>query len=124
VQAHLFAAKMHNGKNILHPTATVFKQHSANRQKSRFCGYWQNLMHLTTKKICTLCLFYSFIFYISSVGTKPNRFSVPWKGKQYFFLRHSTAIKFFSILLHQIHIPKPYLKIHHNHNQHHHELFS
>jgi len=59
------------------------------------------------------------------VGTKPNRFSVPWKGKQYFFLQHSTAIKFFSILLHQIHlhIPKPYFKIHHNHNQHHHELF-
>jgi hypothetical protein len=28
VQAHFFAAKMHNGKNILHPTAPIFKQHS------------------------------------------------------------------------------------------------
>lgn len=92
-------------------------------QTSRFCGYWQNLMHLTMKKICIFCLFYSFIFYISSVATKSNWFSVLWKGKQYFFLQQSTAIKFLSSVLHQIHlhIPKPYFKIHHNH---HHELFS
>jgi len=29
VQAHFFAAKMHNGKNILDPNIPIFKQHSA-----------------------------------------------------------------------------------------------
>jgi hypothetical protein len=34
VQAHFFAAKMHNGKNVLHPTATIFKKHSADTDKN------------------------------------------------------------------------------------------